>query len=217
MKSLLTLMLVLFCLFHPLRAQIQLVEDGQALSRLVIDTKDSLAVTATRIFNRFIEEMSGTSLDVIDYRLQTTSQTNEILLGNFQFKIDSTLDDKMALLKEDGFYIGKQAHRLRIIAGPGKGLIYAVITLLDDYLGMEYYAKETYTLNPSPNLSLPPLDRIDNPAFAHRQTFSYGLEDPIYKWWFRLEQPNEVFAGNLWAHTFDRLLPSVIFGESHPE
>ena len=217
MKSLLAAILVLYCLNHSLQAQIQLVKDGQPVSRLVIDANDSLAVTASRIFNRFIKEMTGTTLDVIDYRPLTNAQNNEIWLGNFQLKTDSILQEKMALLKEDGFYIGNQAHRMRIIAGPGKGLIYAVITLLDDYLGMEYYAKETYSLTQSPNLSLPPLDRIDNPAFAHRQTFSYGLEDPIYKWWFRLEQPQEVFAGNLWVHTFDRLLPSATFGESHPE
>ncbi|MGA1545244.1 MAG: hypothetical protein ACO388_10540, partial [Saprospiraceae bacterium] len=93
MKSLLAAILVLYCLNHSLQAQIQLVEDGQPVSRLVIDANDSLAVTASRIFNRFIKEMTGTTLDVIDYRPLTKVQNNEIWLGNFQLKTDSILQE----------------------------------------------------------------------------------------------------------------------------
>jgi hypothetical protein len=217
MKSLLLPILVAIFTCSSLVAQIQLVENGQSLSRIVIDTEDSMAQTATNIFNRFVEEMTGTSLPVIDFKTADFPQANDIWLGNDQISNQSHLAQKSTLIKEDGFYLWEKDHCLRIISGSPKGLVYAIITLLDDYLGMEYYAKETYTLSQSASLSLPPLDRLDNPAFVHRQTFSYGLEDPIYKWWFRLEQPNEVFAGNLWVHTFDRLLPSAIFGESHPE
>ena len=217
MKSLLIPFLVLICFITTVQAQIHLVEKGQPLSRIIIDTEDSLAHTATQIFNRFVKEMSGSSLEVIDFRKAGPPQANEVWLGNYQIPQQPHLAQKSHQIQEDGFYLWEKDHCLRIIVGSPKGLVYAMITLLDDYLGMEYYSKATYTLPQSPTLSLPPLDRLDNPAFVHRQTFSYGLEDPIYKWWFRLEQPSEVFAGNLWVHTFDRLLPSDIFGESHPE
>ena len=41
--------------------------------------------------------------------------------------------------------------------------------------------------------------------------------DPLYRLWFRLEEPKEEFAGGMWVHTFNRILPSDRFGESHPE
>jgi hypothetical protein len=61
------------------------------------------------------------------------------------------------------------------------------------------------------------IERIENPSFRYRQTQSYSLRDPIYKLWHRLEYPNEIFAENMWVHTFNRLLPASEYGASHPE
>jgi hypothetical protein len=39
----------------------------------------------------------------------------------------------------------------------------------------------------------------------------------MYAYWHRLEQPADVFAGGYWVHTFDKLLPSEMYGQLHPE
>lgn len=103
------------------------------------------------------------------------------------------------------------------MSGGDKGAIYGVVTLLEKYLGVQYYAYETYTLSQNPNISIPEINHSETPAFRYRQTFSYGNEDPVYKLWFRLEEPNETFINNMWVHTFDRILPSERFGKEHPE
>ena len=83
---------------------------------------------------------------------------------------------------------------------------------------MHYWASNEYSLTPSSEITLPAgIDRTENPAFRHRQTQCYAIgEDPVYKLWFRLEDPSEVFAGNLWVHTFNRLLPAARFGGRIP-
>ena len=107
---------------------------------------------------------------------------------------------------------------LFVSSGGDKGCIYGIVTLLEDYFGVNYYTSHTCTYEKKSTLVLPEINRAENPAFRYRQTQSYAIaEDPIYKMWFRLEEPKEVFANGLWVHTFDKILPSSEFGDSHPE
>ncbi|MEG1563952.1 MAG: DUF4838 domain-containing protein, partial [Bacteroides sp.] len=81
-----------------------------------------------------------------------------------------------------------------------------------------YYGANAYTLTKQQTLTLPRINRAENPAFRHRQSQCYAMtEDPVYKQWFRFEDAAEVFAGGLWVHTFDRILPSETYGATHPE
>ena len=186
------------------------------MSRMIVDTQNATDSTAAALLQRFVAEMSGARLPVIDYR-EVDLRTNDILIGAFQ-RTDWTQPPALLdSLVPDGFLLDTHDGYLRILSGGDKGSIYGAVTLLDEVLGMKYYAKDTYTLKNLPTITIPAMTREDHPAFTYRQTFSYGEEDPVYKLWFRLERPHQVFAGNLWVHTFDRLLPSDVFGESHPE
>lgn len=206
------------CLFPGLgSAQVQLVEHGQPKSRIIIDQTIAVDSLAAALLQRFVGEMSGAELPVQDFRNASGARPGDVLIGAFQLDSWSNPPAVMDSLVEDGFLIHTRDGYLRLLSGGGNGSVYAAVTLLDDYLGMDYYAKETYTLSRQADIHLPAMSLEDHPAFTYRQTFSYGLEDPVYKYWFRLEAPDEAFAGNLWVHTFDRLLPSDQFGESHPE
>lgn len=198
-------------------AQVQLVERGQPRGRIIIDEKVPDDSLAARVLQRFIREMSGAELPLQDYRAAGKGQPGDVLIGDFQLESWEAHPAICDSLVEDGFLIYTLDGRLRLLSGGGNGSVYAAVTVLDDFLGMDYYAKETYTLQYQKDIALPALNLEDHPAFTYRQTFGYGLEDPMYKLWFRLEAPGEAFAGNLWVHTFDRLLPSDQFGESHPE
>ncbi len=83
---------------------------------------------------------------------------------------------------------------------------------------MDYFAARVYTLDRRPDIILPRLDTADNPAFRYRQSQAYGMaQDSVYRFFLRLEEPSDIFAGNLWVHTFDRLLPAERYGAEHPE
>ena len=183
-------------------AQITLVDRGEpAASIILVNPDDASDRRAAELFNLFIERISGTSLP-----MGTSSAASQVIIGG------STPE-----ATEDGFLIECTPGTLRILSGGGRGSVYGAVTLLEKYLGVSYYAKDTYSLSKRSTVQLPSLHLAESPAFRYRQTHSYGNDDPVYKDWFRLKDPEEVFAGGLWVHTFNTLLPSEVYGESHPE
>ena len=191
------------CMGSILSAQVQLTRSGKPVSRIVITEKSEVNQKAADLLQLFIERISGAVLPI------TADQ--KIRRG------DVRIGGTAAGVGEDGFRLLTQDGALFIQSGGDKGAIYGVVTLLEDYLGVSYYAYECYTLNKETDVIVPALDRTETPAFRYRQTFSYGNDDPIYKMWFRLEEPGEMFIDNMWVHTFNRILPASRFGKEHPE
>lgn len=195
----------LLCGGISLHAQLTLVKQGKPVARIVADPNNKVDQQAALLLQDFVQRISGATLPVVE---KESGKGGDILIG----KGDSEG------LTEDGFRLQTLKENLLISSGGDKGSIYGVVTLLEHYFGVNYYAANAYTLTPQPTLTLPELNHAENPAFRYRQTQCYAMrEDPIYKMWFRLEEPSEVFAGGLWVHTFDRILPSSVYGEKHPE
>ena len=195
------LILTMCCL--SLQAQITLVEKGKAFSRIIVNEKTEENEQAATLLQDFVRRISGVELPIL---FDKTVKKGDVLIGGITMEAG-----------EDGFKLSTQGDCLRISSGGGKGAIYGVVTLLEQYLGVSYFAKDAYTLTPMETITLPSFERTETPAFRHRQTYSYGNEDPIYKLWFRLEDPEDEFIDNMWVHTFNRILPSDRFGEEHPE
>ncbi|MBR3390987.1 MAG: DUF4838 domain-containing protein [Prevotella sp.] len=211
----------------PCKAQITLVKNGKCIANIVISPTEE-NVQAANMLNRFIKEISNTKgLPVLfPFFHNAQSKTlkkeitkkNNIFIGFSPEEMGLSPNDLGEKLSEDAFAIVTKNDRLMIFSGGGKGSIYAVATLLERYLGVRYYTYETYDLpKKTNNLVLPQINLTETPAFRYRQTQSYGTEDPIFKDWFRLEEPKEEFAANYWVHTFNRILPSDVYGKAHPE
>lgn len=183
-------------------AQLTLVKDGKAVSRIVLSEKNDINHQAADLLQDFVQRISGASLPIVEGK----AKAGDVVIGG-----------KSAEAGEDGFTICTEQNQLRITSGGDKGSIYGVVTLLEKYMGVSYYAYKAYTLTPSKTITLPEIHLSETPAFRYRQSFSYGCDDPIYKMWFRLEEPDEVFIDNMWVHTFDRLMPSDVYGKEHPE
>lgn len=185
-------------------AQLTIVQDGKAVSRIVIAEQTKVNEQAAALLQDFIRQISQATLPIV---CDTKTQSGDILIGQ------QTTDE----IGEDGFLLHTADGQLRIFSGGDKGAIYGVVTLLEEYLGVSYYAKDVYTLTPMQTITLPLIDRKEKPAFRYRQTWSYNTEDPVYNSWFRLETPQDMFIDNMWVHTFNRILPSDRFGKEHPE
>lgn len=135
-------------------------------------------------------------------------------------------------LGEDAFRVRTEGGVL-LLEGEGKALVYAACDFLEQELGMDYWGDGEYLLPKAGKvLETGPLDRLEKPAFNFRQTQSYMLHrvgaatsgesrasvtDDLYRYWYRLEEPSDVFVDNLWVHTFNRLLPASRYGAAHPE
>ena len=210
-------LLIIFSCFQsaPLIGQVQMVKNHKPISRIHVNHDNSVEYQASILLRDFIKRISGAELTfVTDGKIKR----NDIVIGNelnAEIWNDSNIKTQ---LKEDGFYYSTDGHILRILSGGDKGSIYAVVSLLETQLGVDYFSENEYSIPNLNTIELPKMTVVDNPAFRYRQSQNYAMRnDSIYKLWYRLEEPREVFAGGYWVHTFDALLPSAIYGESHPE
>nr|WP_321435910.1 DUF4838 domain-containing protein [uncultured Bacteroides sp.] len=205
-------LLSFFLIFQYSFAQIVIVKGGRPKARIAVDRNDSIDMKAALLLQTFTKKITGAILEIVS---KENVKKGDVLIGNFQLPLKGL---NASDITEDGFYISSADGYLRIVKGGGKGSIYGVVTLLEDYFGIHYYATETYSINKSKDMVIPSgIHKIDNPSFRYRQTQSYSFKDPMYKLWHRLEEPGEVFASNLWVHTFNTLLPAAEFGEKHPQ
>ena len=118
---------------------------------------------------------------------------------------------------EDGYRLVVDAHHV-MIAGEGKGLVYGVTEFLRNQVGIDYWGGgESYEPRHR-ELTVPAMDTVVTPTFRYRQSQNYQLRsDPLYKTWYHLEEPDELFVAGYWVHTCNRLLPASRYGREHPE
>lgn len=205
MRTLNLCTILLLLVITSLSAQVTIVKDAKPVSRILVDKDNTVDNQAAQLLQDFIGRISGATLPVVN---DQSPRKGDIVIGG----------KDVSGLTEDGFRLKTDNGIVYISSGGDKGNLYGVVTLLEDYLGVSYYAAHAYTLTKRQTVVVPELNRSENPAFRYRQSQCYALrEDPVYKQWFRLEEPSEMFAGGLWVHTFDRILPSDVYGASHPE
>ena len=198
-------LLLLACLMAPTAAtaQVCLVSKGKPQGRIVLAEDNDVNRKAAKMLQRFVRETSGAELDIT---ATAKRAKNDVVIGG-----------KTTEATDDGYVIDCTRGALTIKSAGGKGAIYGVSALLEKCLGVDYLAKDFYTLTPSADIRIPEMHVAESPAFRFRQTFSYSNSDSTYRDWMRLQDHSELFANNMWVHTFDRLLPSKVYGKEHPE
>lgn len=185
-------------------AQVSIMKNGKTKTKVILQDDIPNNRTAAYIFQNFVHKITGVKLPVTVGNLP---QKGDVLIGA-QVPND---------VKEDGFHLSTKNGILRI-GGHDGGVVYGVVSLLEQYLGVDYWGENEYSFTSQNTINLPFMEVTDNPAFRYRQSQCYALHtDSIYKWWNRLEEPNEEFAAGYWVHTFDKLLPSSVYGKEHPE
>ncbi len=195
----------IFCALSVITASAQtvLVKNSRPKAQIVLSDNEAATIKAAGLLQDFICRISGAEIPVTGDSKSKCS----IFIGG-----DAGED-----VGEDGFSIDTENGNLYIRSGGDKGAIYGVVTLLEKYLGVSYWAYETYDLTESDNIVLPDIHIRETPAFRYRQSQNYGLQDPVFKMWYRFETPEEEFIDHMWVHTFNRLLPSDKYGKTHPE
>lgn len=189
----------------PAAAQMTLVRNGKPAARIVVAEDTPVNRHAAELLQRFVRESSGAELPLVT---KAAPRRGDVVIGA----------GDTSSLTEDGFRLRTSDGVLYISSGGDKGAVYGVVTLLERNLGVDYLAANTYTLDRSRTIQLPEMDCCENPAFRYRQSQAYGMAlDPTYRTFLRLEEPRDIFAGGLWVHTFNQLLPASVYGGEHPE
>ncbi len=117
----------------------------------------------------------------------------------------------------DGFSIITKGPDIFIEGGADKGCIYAVISLLEQYLGCRYYSKTYQVIPKSLNINLPAIDFSDQPKNECRIVYFNEKVNEEYLDWNRLNMADEYFADGYYVHTFNRLIPTQENFQRHPE
>lgn len=200
----LTFFLLVISMSTSLSAQVSLVAKGKTKSRVILTDNNQTNQTAANLLQNFVQKISGCQLPIL---IGQSPRKGDVLIGG-EAPSDVTVD---------GFSLSTQGGTLKI-TGRNNGTIYGVAALLEEYLKVDYWGENEYSLVPQNTINIPLIDKVDNPAFRYRQSQCYAIHtDSIYKMWNRFEEPDEVFAGSYWVHTFDKLLPSDTYGKAHPE
>ncbi|MCP3894422.1 MAG: DUF4838 domain-containing protein [Bacteroides sp.] len=199
------LLFFIVCTGVGANAQVTLIKNGKTTSRIVIDKPDHINQVAANLLQNFMEKLTGCQLPVV---VKQPLRHGDVFIGGEETSNSTIL--------QDGFHLSTKGGILKI-SGNDNGVVYGVVTLLEQYLGVDYWGENEYSFTPRKSISLPLIDKTDNPAFRYRQSQCYATRDSLYKWWHRLEEPSEVFAATYWVHTFDKLLPSDVYGTTHPE
>lgn len=203
MKKTLAVAIIALVAVFSLRASTVLVAGGKPVGRIVADGTPS-ALEAASLLQDFVHRISGATVEIV-------ADTRGFRKGDVVIPGSRTEG-----LSEDGFRITSDGGLTYISSGGGKGEVYGVVALLER-LGVNYYGDHEWTAPEMEDVAIPDMDIAENPAFRYRQSQSYALSDPIYRTWMRLEEPKDEFAGGLWVHTFNRIMPSEIYGNDHPE
>ena len=186
------------------QAQVTLTVRHKAKARIVLADTTQATRQAARLLNTFIHRMGNDRLPVVT---GTRRRRGDVILGG--------LTDKAG---EDGFAISCDATALRIRSGGDKGAVLGVAHLLRRYFGCYYFTQNVWRAPQKATMIVPRIAGwTETPAFRYRQTQSYGNDDELYRLWFGLEEPRQMFIGGLWVHTFNRILPASVYGKRHPE
>ena len=182
------------------------VSGSKAKGRILTDgTRQADAAAA--IMQEFVEKISNAKLPIGNLGKDKVRKNDVV------FRTDTK-----AGIPEDGFVITTEGDVLTVTSGDDNGVVYGAVTLLEDYLGVDCFSAGEYKIPALSTVSFPDVNRKETPAFRYRQSQNYALNrDSVYRYWMRLEEPRDEFAGSMWVHTFDRLMPSDIYGKEHPE
>lgn len=185
-------------------------------SRIVKTADTPEMATAAGILRRFLPEATGFTFPESQ---SPSARKGDILLRDFKG------------LPEDSFRIGTENGAV-VLESTGKGLIYAACDFLEQEMSMDYWGDGEYFLPKGASAQINA--RTEVPAFRYRQTSHYSLRngkvatsdngvnlehraDDLYRYWYRLEEPHQLFVDNLWVHTCNKLLPASRYGKEHPE
>ena len=119
-----------FCLWFmgismafPSLSQTMLVTNGNTSSRIILKENNQISWTAANLLQTFIQKVTSCKLPVV---ISQTPRKGDILIGG----------QSPAEVTEDGFSISTQDGILKI-SGKENGVVYGVVTLLEQYLCIE--------------------------------------------------------------------------------
>jgi len=178
---------------------------------------------AAQELQKFIREISGATLPIVDEGMAPRSRLIVIGRGTMQNKFASNIAfDKLG---DEGFTVRRVGDNIVIAGGRLRGTMYGVYYLLDEVLGCRWYTSFVSRIPVSKTITLDRLDIVSRPDFEYREPFYTDAWDAD---WAARNRTNGnstrldatrggKIAYNRFCHTFDELVPTDTYFSGHPE
>ena len=205
----LLLLMALFSCKSP-AGDIYLVENGVARSVIVLpEGATRNEKRAAVILQENVRSMSGATLKIIPEGIHQLEPA--IFIGNTGYSEKYNT----GRLKNESFFIASDNRNLCIKGGGGKGVIYGVCTLLENYFGCREYTDLT-TVPRTTNIRIAQqlMDKQE-PAFIYRESYYPPTFESDYLEWHKLHHFEDLWG--LWGHSFFKLVPPQTYFSTHPE
>ncbi len=193
---------------------------------------DKAEVTAAKELQKYIKKISGADLGIYkDNKLKES--TNEIIIGKTNREKADTYTIDRDSLGSDGFNIKCINNTLVIAGGSPRGTLYGVFDFLEE-LGCGFFSVDSEIIPKTDDILLNlSTDITEKPAFEYRDLFWYCAYNEVLSAKLRLNgslQSGEngriltenygngiEYAGPMFVHTFNQLVPVDEYYDSHPE
>jgi hypothetical protein len=220
MKTLIFFLLA--CAFYSttIAQQFVVVKKGKPKSTIVIPAKPTvIEIQAAMVLQDYVKRISGATLPIASDDSRKI-EGGEILIGNVNRPGVPGLS--LQNLGKDGLHISNTGKELIITGGAERGVLYGVYTFLEQYLGCRKYSAAVTVVPKQKSIILSTIDVTQTPAFSYREElYPANARDPEYMAWHKLDShyglPDTGNKWGSWVHTFNTLLSTKEYGESHPE
>ncbi|MBC9933170.1 DUF4838 domain-containing protein [Chitinophaga qingshengii] len=198
---------------QSLTGDIALVSGGKSNYVIVLPTEGGKNDQhAADVLKSYVQQLSGATLPIIKENAYKDKTQPAIFIG----RTDHAANINTGKIKPEGFMLATDARDLYIIGGSGKGVVYGVYTLLEQYFGCRKYSQSPATVPVSKELRLPAqLHDQQEPAFTYRETYYPAAFDNEYLEWHKLHRFEDLWG--LWGHSFFKLVPPRTWFAAHPE
>jgi hypothetical protein len=207
------LLVAFWLIIAPAFSQQILIEKGKAKGHIIrSQDADSLTIKASRELQSVLYQMSGVVLPIKEHPGKT--KTLRIFIGK-SWLPEPLLQRLEADTMNDAFIIISTPQGIWLAGRNPIGDLYAVYTLLEEYLGCMKFAVGEEMIPETSLVAIPDTERLYSPAFHFRIPAFAGRWDPGFSDWHKVSNFND--WGRWWVHSFHRLVPPEVYFDAHPE
>jgi hypothetical protein len=193
-----------------------LVENNRAYCMISIgDTADADEILAATVLQKYLLEITNIKIPILRGEIDKT-KISIVLTKNHRTSLVANYS-----LGDDGYAIKSSSKGLYFFGGNKKGIVYAVYSFLETFLGCRMYTPYSKLVPKKARIIIPAnLNIIFKPKIEHREYWFFGSFVPNEEFllWHKLNNyKSDMNWGTFMFHTYKTYLPTQINLKNNPE
>lgn len=209
----------------PSMADIELTAAGKSKAVIVLGA-DAIPAerTAARELATYLRKSTGADFTITDDKPVSGTR---IFVGQTAYVKEMLKGFDWQKVRRDGIVIKTVGNDLILSGDRPRGSIYAVVTFLEDQLGIRWWAPDAETVSRNPNLIIGRLNTVYKPPFMYREAFyqAVNTDNVDFPMHLKLNGHHQRIPAEKgghysilgWCHTFYELIRPDTYFATHPE